>query len=270
MCGFTGFLTTDLTILNRAHSVASLMAMEIKHRGPDDAGAWNDSDAGIALGFRRLSILDLSIAGHQPMHSVSGRFVMTFNGEIYNHTDLRNLLETSQVAKPAHNWRGHSDSETLLACFEAWGIEETLKKTVGMFAIATWDTQSRTLHLARDRFGEKPLYYGWAHTNSSEASTFVFGSELKAIRKFHNFSNLVCRQALAQYMRYMYVPAPLSIYKDIYKLEPGCLLTIRGESPISPPSQPIHPPGSYQSLTLLIDICLQLNPDDRNILLNKT
>jgi asparagine synthase (glutamine-hydrolysing) len=242
------------------------MAMEIKHRGPDDAGAWNDSDAGIALGFRRLSILDLSIAGHQPMHSVSGRFVMTFNGEIYNHTDLRNLLETSQVAKPAHNWRGHSDSETLLACFEAWGIEETLKKTVGMFAIATWDTQSRTLHLARDRFGEKPLYYGWAHTNSSEASTFVFGSELKSLCAYPGFANQISREALSLYMRFTYVPAPYSIYQNIFKLEPGCMLSIDASKkvgvlhevnsqdvpyvPTSPVSVPMRPPYTQRGLQM--------------------
>jgi asparagine synthase (glutamine-hydrolysing) len=226
MCGFSGFLTTDTSVLTHAEPVATSMALAIKHRGPDDAGAWADKSAGIALGFRRLSILDLSSAGHQPMRSASGRFVMTFNGEIYNHIDLRDLLSASKLGIPEQPWRGHSDSETLLACFDAWGLEETLKKTVGMFAIALWDIQTRTLHLARDRFGEKPLYYGWATTASIAASAFVFGSELKALRAFPGFANPVSREALALYMRFTYVPAPYSIYQNIFKLEPGCMLSI--------------------------------------------
>jgi asparagine synthase (glutamine-hydrolysing) len=202
------------------------MALVIQHRGPDDAGAWEDASAGIALGFRRLSILDLSSAGHQPMHSASGRFVMTFNGEIYNHKDLRELLRSTQLGKPMQPWRGQSDSETLLACFEAWGLKETLQKTVGMFAIALWDTQTRTLHLARDRFGEKPLYYGWATTVNDVAPAFLFGSELKALRAYPGFANPISREALALYMRFTYVPAPYSIYQNIFKLEPGCMLSI--------------------------------------------
>jgi asparagine synthase (glutamine-hydrolysing) len=205
------------------------MALAIVHRGPDDAGAWEDTTAGIALGFRRLSILDLSSAGHQPMHSASGRFVMTFNGEIYNHIDLRKLLSAAQLGKPVQHWHGHSDSETLLACFEAWGLEETLQKTVGMFAIALWDTQTRTLHLARDRFGEKPLYYGWTTTTTTAAPAFVFGSELKALRAYPGFANPISREALALYMRFTYVPAPYSIYQNIFKLEPGCILSINSD-----------------------------------------
>ena len=226
MCGFCGFLTTDESVLRHAESVATSMASAIQHRGPDDAGAWAEASAGIALGFRRLSILDLSSAGHQPMRSASSRFVMAFNGEIYNHTDLRDLLSAEQFGKPLQAWRGHSDSETLLACFEAWGLEETLQKTVGMFAIALWDTQTRTLHLARDRFGEKPLYYGWAARANSVAPAFVFGSELKALRSYPGFANPVSREALALYMRFTYVPAPYSIYQNIFKLEPGCMLSI--------------------------------------------
>jgi asparagine synthase (glutamine-hydrolysing) len=202
------------------------MALAIQHRGPDDLGSWADASAGIALGFCRLSILDLSSAGHQPMHSASGRFVMTFNGEIYNHKDLRELLSATQLCTFTEHWRGHSDSETLLACFEAWGLEETLKKTVGMFAIALWDTQTHTLHLTRDRFGEKPLYYGWATSASTSALAFVFGSELKALRAYPGFANPVSHEALALYMRFTYVPAPHSIYQNIFKLEPGCMLSI--------------------------------------------
>lgn len=230
MCGFCGFITTDTSVLRSAHAEASRMALSIRHRGPDDAGAWADPVHGIALGFRRLSILDLSSAGHQPMHSTSGRFVMVFNGEIYNHKELRDLLGVYSIGKFNQPWRGHSDSETLLACFETWGIEETLHKAVGMFAIALWDTQMHSLHLIRDRFGEKPLYYGWVKTSKSRVPAFVFGSELKAIRAYPGFSNPICREALALYMRFTYIPAPYSIYKNIYKLEPGCMLSVKTES----------------------------------------
>jgi len=145
-------------------------------------------------------------------------------------------------------WRGHSDTETLLAGFEAWGLEATLQKTVGMFAIALWDRQTHTLTLVRDRFGEKPLYYGWA--GSGSAGAFVFGSELKALRACPGFDNPVCREALAQYMRFMYVPAPRSIYQGVYKLEPGCLLTVSGEPPAAAPAQPIRPGSPHGSLTI--------------------
>ena len=226
MCGFTGFITTDHSVLTLAEETVKKMALAMKHRGPDDAGAWVEASSGIALGFRRLSILDLSSAGHQPMLSLSGRFVLTFNGEIYNHNELRELLSDSNLCQHAHPWLGHSDSETLLACIEAWGLEKTLQKTVGMFAIALWDTQMRTLHLARDRFGEKPLYYGRVITESISEPAFVFGSELKALCAYPGFSNQVSREALALYMRFTYVPAPYSIYQNIFKLEPGCMLTL--------------------------------------------
>jgi asparagine synthase (glutamine-hydrolysing) len=226
MCGFSGYLTTDSAVLSAAESVATSMAMAIKHRGPDDLGVWADASAGLALGFRRLSVLDLSSAGHQPMSSSSGRFVMTFNGEIYNHLDLRALLSDSNHCQLAYPWLGNSDSETLLACIEVLGLEKTLQKTVGMFAIALWDKQTRTLHLIRDRFGEKPLYYGWVSDPDSAKQSFVFGSELKALRAFPGFANHVSREALALYMRFTYVPAPYSIYQGIFKLEPGCMLSI--------------------------------------------
>lgn len=228
MCGFTGFLTTNSDVLHCAQSIVSEMTEVIQHRGPNDCGTWADTTSGIAMGFRRLSILDLSSAGHQPMHSANGRFVMSFNGEIYNHKELRVLL-SKQIGKSALLWSGHSDSETLLACIEVWGLEETLKKSVGMFAIALWDKQTKTLYLARDRFGEKPLYYGWTNTNGSLSSAFVFGSELKALIAYPNFCNPVSREALALYMRFSYVPAPYSIYQNIFKLEPGCMLSINAE-----------------------------------------
>ena len=245
MCGFAGFLINQPSEVGCLKSIATKMANAITHRGPDDAGTWTDAQAGIALGFRRLAIIDLTPAGHQPMASNGGRFVITFNGEIYNHLEMRVEL---QAAGAAPAWRGHSDTETLLAGFEHWGVEATLQRTVGMFAIALWNVQTRTLHLARDRFGEKPLYYGW--TGSGEGRAFVFGSELKALRAYAGFANPVCREALAQYMRFTNVPAPRSIYQGIYKLEPGCLLTIQGAAPLAAPAQPLRPPAVNDSLML--------------------
>jgi asparagine synthase (glutamine-hydrolysing) len=253
MCGFAGFLSSQPGGLDGLEVLATNMANTIVHRGPDDSGAWVDEQAGIALGHQRLSIIDLSPAGHQPMVSSGGRFVMAFNGEIYNHLELRKELEEDPYPSPfpareGVRWRGHSDTETLLAGFEAWGIEATLNKTVGMFAISLWDVHNRTLHLARDRFGEKPLYYGWA--GSGSGSAFVFGSELKAMRAFPGFDNPVCRQALVQYMRFMYVPAPRSIYQGVFKLEPGCVLTITGAPPAQAPAQPLRPLAIYETLTM--------------------
>ena len=255
MCGFTGFLTADASALGSPEAVVTRMALAIAHRGPDDAGAWADAQAGIALGHRRLSIVDLSPAGHQPMVAACGRYVIAFNGEIYNHLALRAELEGgSPHPSPlpegegvGPQWRGHSDTETLLAGFEAWGVEATLKKTVGMFAIALWDREEKTLTLARDRFGEKPLYYGWVGSGSSAA--FVFGSELKALRAYPGFANPVSREALALYMRFTYVPAPHSIYQNIYKLEPGCMLSISGAVPLVP-NAPLRPPAVHGGLSL--------------------
>jgi asparagine synthase (glutamine-hydrolysing) len=226
MCGFAGFITRDPKVLPYSKSVVTKMASAIIHRGPDDAGVWTDEKVGIALGFRRLSISDLTSAGHQPMQSACGRFIISFNGEIYNHAVLRELIDAEHIGSSDIPWRGFSDTETLLACINSWGLEKTLQKTVGMFSIVLWDTQKRTLYLVRDRFGEKPLYYGWVKTESSNESAFVFGSELKALCDYPGFSNQVSREALALYMRFTYVPAPYSIYQNIFKIEPGCMLTI--------------------------------------------
>lgn len=218
MCGVAGFLTGDPGSQGSVDSIATRMALSIRHRGPDDAGAWTDANAGIALAHRRLSILDLSPAGHQPMISTSGRYVIAFNGEVYNHLRLREALHSS-VGSP--DWRGHSDTETLLACFEAWGVEKSLTAAVGMFAIALWDREERTLTLARDRLGEKPFYYGW------QGNHFLFGSELKALKSHPAFNADIDRGALSLFLRHNYIPAPYSIYEKIYKLPAGTWLQVR-------------------------------------------
>ena len=217
MCGVSGFLLSSQFSNAALQSLQSKIAA-IKHRGPDDSGTWFDEKQGIALGHTRLAIVDLSPAGHQPMASACDRYVIAFNGEIYNHLELRAQLE-SQGSAPA--WRGHSDTETLLACFSAWGIEATLKATVGMFALALWDKQEKVLTLARDRFGEKPLYWGWNN------GTLLFGSELKALKAFPEFDAQVDRNALALLLQYNYIPAPHSIYQGIEKLKAGHYVQIR-------------------------------------------
>lgn len=221
MCGLAGFLSSMPFGNDEGHAIVSNMTSRISHRGPDDAGEWIDPDDGIALGHRRLSVLDLSPAGHQPMVSSCGRFVIAFNGEIYNHLELRTEL---QLSGHAPLWRGHSDTETLLAGFAAWGVRATLKRSVGMFAIALWDKSERALILARDRFGEKPLYYGWAGKGDSQA--LVFGSELKSLRVYPGFDNPVDRSVLSLYFQYCTVPAPYSIYENVFKLLPGHMLFI--------------------------------------------
>jgi asparagine synthase (glutamine-hydrolysing) len=218
MCGFTGYLSLSEKI--NADLLIN-MGNTLVHRGPDDGGIWHDNDAGIGLAFRRLSIVDLSSTGHQPMLSGSGRYVIAFNGEIYNHLSLRAELETGGNVS---SWRGHSDTETLLGGFDAWGIEATVKKSIGMFAFAVWDKQTRQLTLGRDRMGEKPLYYGWQ--GQGEQAVFLFGSELKALREHPAFENSINRGALSLQLRHNYIPAPYSIYNGIAKLRQGCLLTV--------------------------------------------
>lgn len=225
MCGLTGFWASNRQDVEPAR-IAQAMAARIRHRGPDDSGVWCDVEAGLAIAHCRLSIVDLSPAGHQPMHSASGRWVLAYNGEVYNHLALRQQLE-SDGAAPV--WRGHSDTETLLACFEAWGIERTLRASVGMFAMSLWDRSERILTLARDRMGEKPLYYGW------QGDSFLFGSELKALRAHPAFNASVERGALALLLRHNYIPAPYSIYQGIRKLPPGTWLQLRpGQREVAP------------------------------------
>ena len=217
MCGLTGFLNLFSLGAYEMQAFALAMSRQLAHRGPDCSGIWCDETAGIVLAHQRLSILDLSPQANQPMLSHCGRYVMAFNGEIYNFPELRRELE---VAALAPVWRGHSDTEILMAGISAWGLEATLKKTVGMFAFALWDRDSRTLSLARDRFGEKPLYYGW------QGQTFLFGSELKALRAHPDFHAEIDREALTPFLRHNYIPAPWSIHQGIFKLPSGTFLQL--------------------------------------------
>lgn len=215
MCGIAGLLGGHNLDLR---PVIASMVRSIRYRGPDDAGDWVDPGAGVALGHARLSILDLSSEGHQPMKSAAGRYRLSYNGEIYNFVELRAELERAGAA-----FRGHSDTEVMLAAIEAWGLEAAVRRFVGMFAFALWDRERRELHLGRDRVGIKPLYYGWV------GSLFAFGSELKVFEQVPGFSGTVSRDALVAFMRLSYVPTPLSIYRSVYKLSPGCLLTVSAE-----------------------------------------
>ncbi len=210
------------------------MTERLRHRGPDDSDVWLHEEAGIGLGHRRLSILDLSAAGHQPMHSACGRYVVTYNGEIYNFRSLRQQLEGL-----GQKFRGHSDTEVLLAAVSQWGLQKALVSFNGMFAFALWDRETHTLHLCRDRIGEKPLYYGWM------GKTFLFASELKALLAHPACKKEVDRNALALYLRHSYVPTPYSIYKGILKLAAGTMLTIGARSVDTEASAPA--PVAYWS-----------------------
>ena len=217
MCGISGYLNRARSEpAERMEATVRRMADVLRHRGPDDGGTWCDAKAGIALGHRRLAIIDVSPEGHQPMHSASGRYVIVYNGEVYNFPALRRELEGL-----GHRFRGHSDTEVLLAATDQWGIEATLPRLNGMYAFALWDCREHTLHLVRDRLGEKPLYYGWC------GNAFVFGSELKALRAHPDFRAQVNRDVLALFLRHNCVPAPHSIYQGIFKLPPATLLTLR-------------------------------------------
>jgi asparagine synthase (glutamine-hydrolysing) len=240
MCGLAGFLDASLNDANDQKARISLMTNVITHRGPDDGGTWVDPETGIALGHRRLAILDLSPQGRQPMTSSSGRYVIVFNGEIYNHLALREELGNSNLLQQSTSspngftgWRGHSDTEVMLEAFEQWGVEGALSRFNGMFAFALWDRQDRVLHLARDRLGEKPLYYGWM------GNVFLFGSELKALKAHPAWEGEIDRGALALYMRHTYIPAPYSIYSGIRKLLPAHVLSIplSGGNMETPPSR---------------------------------
>jgi asparagine synthase (glutamine-hydrolysing) len=239
MCGIVG-------IFGHAHDcdlmrVAEDMVASLVHRGPDDDGIWGDDKAEVVLGHRRLSVLDLSHEGHQPMLSKDGRYVMVFNGEVYNHQLLRAELE----GEGEINWRGHSDTEVMLEAITRWGIKRALSQFTGMFAIALFDRRERKLHLIRDRVGEKPLYYGWC------AGAFIFGSELKALRKYPGFAGDIDRDVLALYLRHMAIPDPFTIYQRIYKVQPGCMVSLDlGSARNYPDGVTPHAPLSINGLSL--------------------
>lgn len=236
MCGIAGYWSKSGEAVD-----ATAMASALSHRGPDDSGAWADAEAGIALSHRRLAIIDLSPTGHQPMASPGGRWLLVYNGEIYNHLAIRAELE----ADGAIAWRGHSDTETLVHGIERWGLEATLQRSVGMFALAVWDRKERQLHLARDRMGEKPLFYGWSRAG------LVFGSELKALRAAPGFDNPIDPEVLSLYFRFNYVPAPWSILRHVYKIEPGVIATFdRAALETIPPAPPTANNVSYPGITL--------------------
>lgn len=216
MCGIAGFLADPDRSLP-LERIATAMADTLRHRGPDDAGVWSDPAQGVALAHRRLSIIDLSPAGHQPMVSACGRYVLTFNGEIYNCAELRAELERSGAAPV---WRGHSDTEVLLAAAAAWGLRRALEASVGMFALAFWDRRERTLSLARDRLGEKPLYYG------RMGQSVLFASEPQALWEHPDWVGEIDRGALALLMRHNYIPAPHSVFRGVRKLLPGSICVI--------------------------------------------
>jgi asparagine synthase (glutamine-hydrolysing) len=216
MCGIAGFLTSAPFAADRARAELARMTTAIEHRGPDDAGHWLDESAGIALGHRRLSIVDLSPLGHQPMISASGRFVIVFNGEIYNYRKL-----SQELSALGHRFRGTSDTEVLLAAIEEWGVDGTLDRAHGMFAFGVWDNQQRELYLARDRFGEKPLYF------SQFSGYLLFASELKAFRAHSEWRGDIDRGSLALLLRHGFIPAPHTVFSNTRKVRPGCVLTVR-------------------------------------------
>lgn len=231
MCGIAGLFRPGGGEESLLSVTARQMTDALAYRGPDGTGYWTHAAAGIAFGHRRLSVLDLSQAGSQPMHSDCGRFTVTFNGEIYNHLDIRAELE---AAGAAPNWRGHSDTETLLCAIRHWGVEAALGRFSGMFALALWDERERTLTLARDRFGEKPLFYGWSGRD------LVFASELKALAVHPAWSPSLDRGALTSFMRYSYVPAPSTIWSGIRKLPSASCVTfaanaVAGSMPVPEP-----------------------------------
>ena len=220
MCGISGFLDLKSSSTRQfMQDAAGAMSRTLAHRGPDQHGAWTDPSSGIALAHRRLSILDLSPAGQQPMQSESGRFVISYNGEVYNFRQLR-----QELMELGCRFRGGSDTEVIVAAVEQWGVKKALASFTGMFALALWDRKRRQLVLARDRLGIKPLYYGFSRR------FFLFGSELRAIAAFPGFSRDISRRALTLYARYNYVPAPWAIFRNTFKLEPGTILRINADA----------------------------------------
>jgi asparagine synthase (glutamine-hydrolysing) len=224
MCGIAGFWSADRPA-GDPEGILRRMAGSLRHRGPDDEGVWWDGAAGVGLAHRRLAIIDLSPGGHQPMLSSSSRYVIAYNGEIYNYLDLRNELQAAGV-----RFRGGSDTEVMLAEIERRGLAQAVQRFAGMFAFVLFDRETRTLSLVRDRLGEKPLYYGWA------GQLLLFGSELKALRTHPEWRGEIDREALASFLRYNYIPAPYSIYSDVRKVLPATILTFTADAPRHEPS----------------------------------
>ncbi len=223
MCGIAGIADFSAQDASGLGTIAERMAEVIAHRGPDDSGVWVAPEGQVALAHRRLSVVDLSPAGHQPMESASGRFVLVYNGEIYNYRAL-----AAELSALGQGFRGHSDTEVLLAALEHWGVAGALERSVGMFAFALWDRTERTLTLARDRLGEKPLYW------TRRGQVVAFGSEIHALREVPGLALEVDRGALAAYLRHLYIPAPHSVYRDVWKLEPGTFLTLAADRTPAP------------------------------------
>ncbi len=213
MCGIVGVVSKERI---RLEPLVREMAGCLQHRGPDSDGVWTDRQQGVALGHRRLSIIDPSPSGRQPMCSSCGRYVIVYNGEIYNHHEIRESLEATQDVQ----WRGHSDTEVLLESVRRWGVHETLDRAAGMFVFGIWDQKDQTLYLGRDRMGQKPLYFGWV------GNSFVFASELKALCRHPEWEGKIDEGALCQYFHYSYVPGPRSIYQGIRKVKPGTFVTL--------------------------------------------
>ena len=220
MCGIAGLWANSGTNIQRNDDIRNISSA-LFHRGPDDEGFWSDPSQNIFLSHRRLSILDLSPAGRQPMLSHNQRYVMTYNGEIYNNLELRKELEK---IKKKINWKGYSDSEILLELISYFGLEKALLKCRGMFALAIWDRREKCLRLARDRMGEKPLYYGFSGSNSNKV--FLFGSELSSLRNWRYFDNIIEKNSISQLINYQVISAPNTIFKDIYQLLPGHSITL--------------------------------------------
>ncbi|MBE5895675.1 MAG: asparagine synthase (glutamine-hydrolyzing) [Lachnospiraceae bacterium] len=239
MCGIAGFIREDIS---REETIKK-MNSRLQHRGPDAEGFWMDSESGITLGHKRLSIVDLSENGAQPMHSADGRYVIVFNGEIYNAPEIKKELKKEGFGA---TYRGTSDTEVLLNAFSFWGIDKTVEKMKGMFALALYDRKERCLSLIRDRVGEKPLFYGFYE------GAFAFASELQALRELPGFTTRICDEAVAEYIRYGYVPAPMTIYADTFKLLPGCILQL--QYPFS--REEIRPYWSMREVAL----CGEQNP----------
>jgi len=241
MCGIAGFYGFQSYSLGEVEVIGKKMGSALKHRGPDHSGVWIDEASQLTLIHRRLSILDLSDAGNQPMQSPSFRYIVSYNGEIYNHLDIREDLnkEFSNI-----KWLSSSDTETIVIAIELWGIKKAIKLFSGMFAIAVWDKKSKKLFLARDRAGEKPLYYGWQN------SVFIFGSELKTFKKHPSFEGKINRDSIQLQMKYGYIPEPHSIYKNIFKLQPGKILTLDFSSKGSPGSQELEDYWSIEEVAI--------------------